>query len=94
MERTKYEGWPGWAEWTKYDKKPEKKEAHISSQEEWQEAVRKHMDRLERYAELEFAYHVINEIVCHLAENHYTRLGFIEFIKLRLQEEAMKNNHR
>ena len=60
----------------------------ITATEEWQEAVKKHIDKLNEDEKREFAHSVIFDIALWVGYNTYEMVGILECVKLDLLQTA------
>ena len=60
----------------------------ITATEEWQDAVKKHIDKLSEDEKREFAHSVIFDIALWVGYNTYEMVGILECVKLDLLQTS------
>lgn len=61
--------------------------AKVTPVEDWQEAVKKHIDKLDEDAKREFAHKIIYDTALWTGYNIYEMIGILEVIKLDLLDD-------
>jgi len=69
------------------------KSKKITPVEEWQEAIKKHIDKLSEDEKREFAHKIIYDTAFWTGCNGYEMIGFLECVKANLLENLAKGVH-
>lgn len=65
----------------------------VTATEEWQDAVKNHMDKLNEDEKREFAHSVIFDIALWAGYNTYEMVGILECVKLDLLQTAYNTDN-